>query len=166
MAPGEEQELRLEQYLRSHRSCVEIFAPDQQVRQELQLPRNCKCADILALHSPRDAVTEVTVAESKGTDISTALVQLGNAAAGALECFLGLHTLHLLICVPRLVQTSVGRSPGPGFTAGASSTAGLFVLQDAQTSSVAPARALIELGHPWNRWLPQVQRLEIELLVG
>ena len=123
MAPGEEQELRLEQYLRSHRSCVEIFAPDQQVRQELQLPRNCKCADILALHAPRAAVTEVTVAESKGTDISTALVQLGNAAAGALECFLGLHTLHLLICVPRLVQTSVGRSPGPGFTAGASSTA-------------------------------------------
>jgi hypothetical protein len=87
MAPGEAQELRLEQYLRSHRRCEEIFRPDQQVRQELHLPKNCKCADILALHSPKAAVTEVTVAESKGTDISTALVQLGNAAAGALECF-------------------------------------------------------------------------------
>ncbi len=91
MASGEDQELRLEQYLLSHRRCVQIFGRDQQVRQELQLPRNCKCADILALHSPRAAVTEVTVAESKGTDILTALVQLGNAAAGALECFLGVR---------------------------------------------------------------------------
>jgi len=166
MSPGEAQELRLEQYLRIHRRCVEIFHPDQRVRQELRLPQNCNCADIVALHSPRAAVTEVTVAESKGTDILSALVQLGNAAAGALECFLGLQTVHLLIYVPRLVQTGVGRSPGPGFTVGGTSTADLFVLQDAQTSSIVPARALIELGHPWNRWLPQVQRLDIQLLVG
>jgi len=165
MSPGEAQELRLEQYLRIHRRCVEIFRPDQRVRQELRLPQNCNCADIVALHSPRAAVTEVTVAESKGTDILTALVQLGNAAAGALECFVGLQTVHLLIYVPRLVQTEAGRSPGPGFTV-VSSTRELFVLQDAQASNIVPARARIELGHPWNRWLPQVQRQDIELLVG
>ena len=166
MAPGEAQELRLEQYLRSHRRCTEVFRPDHLVRQELQLPQNCKCADILALHSPRSAVTEVTVAESKGTGLATALAQLGNTAAGALERFVGLQTIHLLIYVPRLVQTGAGQSPGPGFIVNAGAAADVFVLQDAQTSTIVPARALIELGPPWNRWLPQVQRLVVELLIA
>jgi len=164
MAPGEAQELLVEQYLRLHRHCIEIFRPETDVRTRLGLPTACRCADILALHSPQPAVSEITIAESKGTDVDRALTQLGNASAGAFESFPGLRTVHLLVWVARTIPTAAGTSPGPGFTI--TGGAGVPRLQDARTSTIVPARAVIDLGHPWNRWSPQVQQLDIELLVG
>jgi hypothetical protein len=56
------------------------------------------------------------VAESKGTDLDSAVEQLGNAAAGVFQMFGREANVKLLVLVPVLVERPSGSlSPGPGY---------------------------------------------------
>jgi hypothetical protein len=114
------QEERCIAYLRSRRRCVEFYYDDENVRSKLVLPRNVGCADILALHQFEElGVTEITIAESKGSDGERLLEQLGNTAAGALAFFPRIQRVNLLLWVKRIhlqrTQGGVYRTPAPGF---------------------------------------------------
>jgi len=117
---GWKQEKRLFDYLRYQRHCIEVIEGDKAVRAYLGIPDGFKCADALGLHQPSGAAgpRRVTVAESKGTDMDSAVEQLGNAAAGVLAKFGRETTVDLLVMVPGLQERPGGNlSPGQGFRA-------------------------------------------------
>ena len=108
--PGEKQERQLFDYLRFQRNCKEVIEGDQQVRSFLRMKGPFKCADALGLHQPLNAAgpRRITVAESKGMDMASAVEQLGNAAAGAFEKFGRETKVELLVMVPAVQERPAG----------------------------------------------------------
>jgi hypothetical protein len=165
---GLKQEQYLFDYLRLKRGCVEVIKGDEQVRTILGMKGTPKCADALGFHQLRNATgtRRVTVAESKGTDMNSAVEQLGNAAAGVLEMFGRETKVDLLLMVPALVERPSGRfSPGHGYSVSPLKT-GLnkFTLQESMGGP--PLQARPKITYPeWNQWAAQVSALRIVVLV-
>jgi hypothetical protein len=164
MAVGSVQEGHLVGYL-GGQGCGELIHPDPAVKKVLKLPAGCKCADVLGYQPNRVAVNRVVVAESKGTDLFSALRQLGNAAAGVLNLHPTLLQLRLLVYVPGLKKVPAGLSPGPGFLAGARLATNLYQLLEASSGPGSPARAVCELGPPWSQFSGRLWLLPVELYV-
>ena len=165
---GKKQERLLFDYLRFKRGCVEVIEGDQQVRDFLDMKGLFKCADAIGLHQPLNAAgpRRITVAESKGTDMDSAVEQLGNAAAGAFEKFGRETRVDLLVMVPALVERPTGSlSPGHGYRADPLKTGrNKFTLQESMGGS--PLQAQPKVTYPeWFGWFPQVTSLRIVVLV-
>jgi len=127
-----------------------------------------KCADALGLHQslkfpgPR----RVTVAESKGTNMDTAIEQLGNAAAGVFEMFGRETKIDLLVMVGGLQERPAGSlSPGHGFRVNPLPTGrNKFILQESMGGQPVIAKARVT--YPaWSKWTGQVSALKIVVLV-
>ncbi len=107
-------------YLQRIRRCTETYYDDDNVRLKLQLPKHCKCADVLSLHQPeRTGVREVTIAEAKaaGSAVPERLaIQLGTAAAAAFAMFPKLVRVNLAIFTDRLVWAAEAKSKGSDAT--------------------------------------------------
>jgi hypothetical protein len=167
MNAGDKQEQVLFKYLRFERHCVQVIEDDPQVRDFLGMKGMFKCADALGLHQLPNAAgpKRITVAESKGTKVETAVEQLGNAAAGVFEKFGRETSVDLLVLVPTLVERPIGAlSPGNGYQADPLKT-GLnkFTLQESKGGPILPAQAKVT--YPaWARWSPQVALLRIVVL--
>ena len=165
---GEKQERHLFDYLRFQRFCVQVIERDEEVRRFLGMKGQPKCADALGLHQPLNAAgpKRITVAESKGTDINSAVQQLGNAAAGVFEKFGRETRVDLLVMVPALVERSSGHlSPGHGYRVDPLKT-GLnkFTLQESMGGTPFPAKPRVTYAE-WARWSSQVSALRIVVLV-
>jgi hypothetical protein len=106
------------------------------------------------------------VAESKGTDMTSALEQLGNAAAGVFEKFGRETDVRLLVMVPALVERPSGAlSPGQGYRAAPLPTGrNKFTLQESMGGEPLTAQPLVKYA-PWVKWYPQVAMLPIVVLV-
>jgi hypothetical protein len=165
---GADQERYLLKYLRVHRHCVNVIGGDQQVRDFLGAKGLPKCADALGLHQAIDLAgpRRVTVAESKGTDMDSAVVQLGNAAAGVYEKFGIATTITLLVLVPRLVERPHGSlSPGHGYRAEPLKTGrDKFNLQESMGGVPFPARPKVTYPE-WAKWSDRVSLLSITVIV-
>ena len=165
---GEKQERHLFDYLRFQRFCVRVIEGDEQVRRFLGMKGQPKCADALGLHQPLNAAgpKRLTVAESKGTDMKSAVEQLGNAAAGAFEKFGRETKVDLLVMVPTLVERPSGHlSPGHGYRVDPLTT-GLnkFTLEESMGGPPSPAQPKVTYAE-WARWSSQVSALRIVVLV-
>ena len=103
-------------YLQRVRRCTETYYDDDNVRFKLQLPKDCKCADVLSLHQPeRTGVREVTIAEAKaaGSAVPEKIgLQLGTAAAAARAMFPKLVKINLVLFTNRLVWATEARLRG------------------------------------------------------
>jgi hypothetical protein len=166
--PGEKQEELLFKYLRLNRHCVQVVEGDQAVRKFLEMPGTFKCADALGFHQTAKTAgpRRVTVAESKGTDMNSAVEQLGNAAAGVLEKFGRETKLDLLVVVPSLVERPSGSlSPGHGYRADPRRTGrNMFTLQE--SIGGPPLQARPRVTYPgWTKWSHSVGTLSIVVLV-
>jgi len=114
------QEQHLFNYLKHERQCAQVIEGDPAVRSFLGMKVAPKCADAIGLHQPLNAAgpRRVTVAESKGKDMDSAVEQLGNAAAGVFEKFGREIKVDLLVMVPSLQERPTGSlSPGHGYRA-------------------------------------------------
>lgn len=165
--PGAKQEQLLFDYLRFDRYCVHVVKGDAEVRSFLGMKEQAKCADALGFHQPLNSAgpRRVTVAESKGTDMDSAVEQLGNAAAGVFEKFGRETKVELLVLVPGLVERPSGHlSPGHGYRVAPLET-GLdkFVLQESMGGPPSTARPKVTY-HEWKAWSAQVGVLRIILL--
>lgn len=165
---GERQERQLFDYLRFQRGCLQVIEGDQQVRSFLGIKGMPKCADALGLHQPLNAAgpRRITVAESKGTDMNSAVEQLGNAAAGVFEKFGRETKVDLLVMVPALQERPGGAlSPGHGYRATPLKTGRhKFTLQESMGGP--PLRAQPRVTYPeWFKWSLQVASLRIVVLV-
>lgn len=167
-SPGEKQEHRLFDYLRIQRCCWQVIQGDQEVRDFLGMKGLFKCADAIGLHQPLNAAgpRRVTVAESKGTDMNSAVEQLGNAAAGVFEKFGRETKVDLLLMVPALVERPAGfLSPGYGYRVDPlQSGRNKFTLQESMGGPPLQAQPRITY-QEWVRWFPQVAVLRIVVLV-
>lgn len=164
---GEKQEQLLFKYLQFEWHCLQVIEGDQQVRNFLAMKGMPKCADALGLHQlPNTAgPRRITVAESKGTDMNSAVEQLGNAAAGVFEKFGRETRVDLLVIVPTLVERPSGAlSPGHGYRVDPLKT-GLnkFALQESMGGPILPAQPKVTYPE-WVRWSPQVASLRIVVL--
>jgi len=164
---GHKQEQLLFDYLRFQRGCDEVIEGDQQVRDFLGMKGLAKCADALGLHQPLNAagMRRITIAESKGTDMNSAVEQLGNAAAGVFENFGRETRIDLLVMVSALQERPGGHlSPGSGYRVEPLKT-GLrkFTLQEWMEGPPVPARPRITYPE-WAAWHPQVASLNIVVL--
>jgi hypothetical protein len=165
---GEKQEELLFQYLRFKRHCVQVIEGDHAVRKFLEMPGTFKCADALGLHQAANAAgpRRITVAESKGTDMNSAVEQLGNAAAGVLEKFGRETIVDLLVVVSALVERPSGSlSPGHGYRADPRKTGrNMFTLQESMGGP--PSQARPRVTYPgWTKWSHSVGSLSIGVLV-
>ncbi|MGH9648319.1 MAG: hypothetical protein ACRD4E_16060 [Bryobacteraceae bacterium] len=164
---GEKQEQLLFKYLQFERHCFQVIEGDQQVRNFLGMKGMFKCADALGLHqSPNSAgPRRFTVAESKGTDMNSAVEQLGNAAAGVFEKFGREAKIDLLVMVSALVERPSGAlSPGHGYRVDPLKT-GLnkFALQESMGGPILPAQPRVTYPE-WVKWSAQVASLRIVVL--
>jgi hypothetical protein len=166
MDVGSAQEQRLVQHLRS-RGFADIVHGEEAVKRTLGLPAGpgYKCADVLGFTPNKIAIQRIVVAESKGTEVSKALKQLGNTAVAVMERY-GIHPqLELLLYRSELRNLPAGRAPGPGFLVKARTTPKTFILIDATCEARPVARASCDLTAPWNRWSSGLQRYEIQVFV-
>jgi len=163
---GQKQEEQLFRYLRVDRHCVEVIQGEPAVRTFLGMKSTPKCADALGLHQALNAPgpKRFTIAESKGTDMDSAVKQLGNAAAGVYEKFGREAHIDLIVMAPSLTLEHGIHSPGPGYGADPLKT-GLnkFTLQEAKGGVVAAAKPLITYTD-WNSWAGVVGQLRIVIL--
>jgi hypothetical protein len=164
---GWKQEQHLIEYLRVQQHCVEVIGGDQQVRSFLGMKGTPKCADAIGLRQRRDAPgpKRITVAESKGTGMDSAVEQLGNAAAGVFEKFGRETRVELLVMVPTLVERPSGSlSPGHGYRVDPLKTGrNKFTLQESMGGAPLQARPRITY-QEWGGWSPQVTALRIVVL--
>lgn len=165
---GEKQERQLFEYLRFKRFCVQVIEGDQQVRSFLGMEGLFKCADALGLHQEEKAAgpRRITVAESKGKDMESAVEQLGNAAAGVFEKFGRETKVDLLVMVTSLQERPTGAlSPGPGYRVDPLKTGrNKFTLQESMGGP--PLQARPRVTYPkWANWSSQVAALRIVVLV-
>lgn len=164
---GWKQEQHLFEYLRVHQHCAELVEGDQQVRSFLGMKGTPKCADAIGLHQPLNAAgsRRITVAESKGTDMDSAVEQLGNAAAGIFQKFGRETKVELLVMVPSLVERPSGfLSPGHGYRADPLKTGrNKFTLQESMGGPLLPAKPRITY-HEWIGWSSHVANLRIVVL--
>jgi hypothetical protein len=165
---GAKQERQLFDYLRFQRRCLDVIEGDQRVRGFLGMKGMFKCADALGLYQLPNAAgpRRVTVAESKGTDMDSAVEQLGNAAAGVFEKYGRETRVDLLLMVPSLQERPSGAlSPGHGYRAAPLAT-GLhkFTLQESMGSPPVQAQPRVTCPE-WAKWCPRVASLRIVLLV-
>ena len=163
---GEKQERVLFSYLRYRRHCVQVVEGDEAVREFLGMKEKYKCADALGFHQGPDAPgpRRVTVAESKGNDIDSAVEQLGNAAAGVYEMFGRETAVDLLVLIPTLVEKLGSMSPGGGYRVTPRDT-GLnkFILEEWRGGPSVQARP--KLTYPkWASWDSKVYSLPITVL--
>ena len=108
----------------------------------------------------------MTVAESKGNDMDSAVEQLGNAAAGIFEKFGRETKVELLVMVPALQERPTGAlSPGPGYrTAPLKIGRDKFTLQESMGG--LPFHARPKVTYPeWIKWSSHVASLRIVVLV-
>ena len=163
---GQNQEDRLFKYLRHDRHCVQVIQGDHAVRTFLGMKGIPKCADAMGLHQAVNAPgpKRFTIAESKGTDMDSAVEQLGNAAAGIYEKFGREAKVDLLVMAPSMTLQRGFLSPGPGYAAVPLNT-GLnkFNLQEAKGEVVSPANPRITYAD-WSSWATAVRRLRIVVL--
>jgi hypothetical protein len=164
---GAKQEQLLFKYLQFERHCLQVIEGDQQVRNFIGMKGMHKCADALGLHQlPATAgPRRFTVAESKGTDMNSAVEQLGNAAAGVFEKFGRETRIDLLVIVPTLVERPSGAlSPGHGYRVDPLKT-GLnkFALQESMGGPIMLAQPRVTCPE-WASWRPQVASLRIVVL--
>jgi hypothetical protein len=167
MDAGEKQERQLFDYLRFQRHCVQVIEGDPQVRSFLGIKDGFKCADALGLHQAANAPgpRRITVAESKGKDMDSAVEQLGNAAAGVFEKFGRETKVDLLVMVPALQERPAGNlSPGHGYRAAPLPTGlGKFTLQESMGGP--PSQARPKVTYPEGvKWSAQVASLRIVVL--
>jgi hypothetical protein len=164
---GAKQEKLLFDYLRFQRYCVQVIAGDHEVRNFLGMKGQPKCADALGFHHALNAPgpRRITVAESKGTDMDSAVEQLGNAAAGVFEKYGRETKVELLIMVPELVERPSGHlSPGHGYRVDPLKT-GLnkFTLQESTGGPAFPAKPRVTYPE-WVKWSSQVSSLRVIVL--
>jgi hypothetical protein len=164
---GSKQEQHLFDYLRYKQLCAKVIAGDQHVRAFLGMKETFKCADAIGFRQPLEAAgpKRVTVAESKGTDMNSAVEQLGNAAAGVFEMFGRETKVDLLVMVPALVERPSGfLSPGNGYRADPLKTGrNKFTLQESMGGP--PIQARPKISYPeWSKWSSQVTALRIVVL--
>jgi hypothetical protein len=147
---------------------MEVIEGDPQVRDFLGMKGLFKCADALGLHQPLRApgTRRITVAESKGTNMDSAVEQLGNAAAGVFEKFGRETSVGLLVMVPAVQERPAGTlSPGPGYRVDPLRTGrDKFTLQESMGGSPLPARPRVTYPE-WAKWSAQVSALRIVVLV-
>ena len=127
----------------------DLMPDDPDVRRELKLKDNIKCADIVGFQPNRSMATHAIVCESKGTNIDDALQQIGNVAAALLDHFDSQNRriqLFLLVYGNRIRQIPIGDSPGPNYLVGEVGEFGFRPLLDAGTDdrTQGPASAAIE----------------------
>lgn len=160
------QELRLVEYLRT-RGYREIVHGEEAVRELLELPDQpgCKCADVLGFAPSQRIVQRVVIAESKGTEISRAVLQLGNAAAGVIEKYGTEPKLELLLYLPALRKVEAGLSPGPGYLVEPGGSPGRWTLLTARQELRKPERARCELDLRWSRWNPFLAKYQVVVMV-
>jgi hypothetical protein len=156
---GTAQEQRLIQYLRTQ-GYSHFVVPDEPVRNYLGLKPSDKCADVLAMRSATLLDRHLLIAESKGTNVAHALLQIGNAAAAALQKHGNTVQLKLLLFVPSFRRVPDGLSPGPGYIAKPAAD-GTLILYDATSSRLAQAKAPVRLGAPFSAWQAQVGALPV-----
>jgi hypothetical protein len=165
---GEKQERQLFDYLRFQGGCKHVIERDQQVRSFLGMKGLFKCADALGLHQPLNAAgpRRITVAESKGTDMDSAVEQLGNAAAGVFERFGRETKVDLLVMVPAVQERPTGAlSPGHGYHVAPLKTGrDKFTLVEAMGGPVLQAQPRVTYPE-WAKWSGQVASLRIVVLV-
>ena len=168
MDPGEKQEEYLFQYLRLERRCHHVVEGDLAVRDFLGMKGRHGCADALGLHRASQAAgsRRVTVAESKGNDIASAVEQLGNAAAGVFEKFGRETKVDLLLMVPSLLERSSGAlSPGPGYRVDPLKTGrNKFTLQESMGGPITDAQPRVTYPD-WMKWDRNISLLRIIVLV-
>jgi hypothetical protein len=168
MSTGTAQEQRLVTYLRSI-GWMNIVHDDQKVKPVLGLPPGpgIKCADVLGFSSEdQKKSTRIVVAESKGTDIPSALRQIGNAAAGVYECFGQNRQVRLLLYTNALRNVKGKLSPGPGYFAEPLGKPHLYRIIDATKSMTGPeVHPECDLAFPYSKWRPIVVRMNVELYV-
>ena len=164
----ERQERQLFDYLRFQRGCVQVIEGDPQVLRFLGMKGMPKCADAIGLHQAPNAAgpRRVTVAESKGKDMDSAVEQLGNAAAGIFEKFGRETKVDLVVMVPALQERPADAlSPGPGYRAVPLETGRhKFTLQESKGGPPLQARPRVTYPE-WIRWSSQVASLRIVVLV-
>jgi hypothetical protein len=164
---GFKQEEILFKYLRIERHCTDVIEGDQQVRTFLGIKGTPKCADAIGFHQLLNSPgpKRFTVAESKGTDMNSAVEQLGNAAAGVFEKFGRETKVDLLVMVPALVARPGGfLSPGNGFRADPLKTGrNKFTLQESMGGPPTVAQPRVTYKE-WIRWSAQVTALRIVVL--
>jgi len=162
MSNGSVQEERLVSLLQRE-GYLDVLHGEADIKALLGLPAECNCADVLAFKASRLTGGDIVVAESKGTDVHHALIQLGNAAAGALARYTtaGIR-LRLLVYVPRFRQLPVGMSPGPGYLVH-SGPGSSHELLDARSETSFAARAHCVLGNPWESHNVELQRIPVEV---
>lgn len=164
---GEKQERHLFDYLRFERGCLQVIEGDRQVRNFLGMKGMLKCADALGLHQPLNAAgpRRVTVAESKGTDMDSAVEQLGNAAAGVFEKFGRETKVDLLVMVPTLQERPSGAlSPGHGYRVDPLKTGrNKFTLKESMGGPPVLAQPRVTC-QEWIGWSTQTASLRIVVL--
>ena len=165
---GEKQERLLYDYLRTNRFCWQVIEGDRHVRNFLNIKGMPKCADAIGLHQPMNFAgpKRVTVAESKGTDMNSAVQQLGNAAAGIFEKFGRETKIELVVMVPALQERPSGAlSPGHGYRVTPLKT-GLNKFTLHESMGGPPVLAQPRVTYPeWFKWSLQVSLLRIVVLV-
>jgi len=165
---GRKQEQHLFEYLKYERRCAKVVEGDQEVRDFLGMKGHPKCADALGFHQPLNAAgpRRVTVAESKGTDMDSAVEQLGNAAAGVFEKYGREAKVDLLVMVPAVVEQPPGSlSPGHGYRVDPLKTGrNKFTLQESMGGPPLQARPKVTYA-AWARWSSLVTALRIVVLV-
>jgi hypothetical protein len=166
MFPGAAQELRLVQHLRSQ-GYAEIVHGEEFVKRELGLPlgSGVKCADVLGYLPNKRAIGRIVIAESKGTNVATAVRQIGNAAAAVFERYGANRDTKLLLYTSAVRKLDIGLSPGPGYLLRNKDGQHLFVLLDATSVPSTTAHAQCELGAPWIRWNSKLYQMEIDVYV-
>jgi hypothetical protein len=146
--------------------CLDLMDPNPRSRVGLPTGPGCKCADVLGLAPDKRSPHRIVIAESKGTEVSKAINQLGNASAAALERFgSSAQQFELLLYRSELRLLDVGLSPGPGYLVTKGSSAHDFLLVDATTQARPLARAKCDLGAPWSRWNSKLQSMNIHVYV-
>jgi hypothetical protein len=163
---GQRQEDRLFKYLRIDRQCVQVIQGDQAVRTFLGMKGTPKCADAIGLHQAVNAPgpKRFTIGESKGTDMDSAVEQLGNAAAGIYAKFGREAKIDLLVMAPSLTLEPGFLSPGPGYAADPLKT-GLnkFTLQEAKGEVGSTAKPRVTYTD-WMSWASAIAQLRIVVL--
>jgi len=171
-AAGNEQEARAKDFVR-RLGYAEVITGESNIKKLLQIRvvqgADSNCADIVGFKPGfRNAVAAI-ICESKGTDVSRALVQLGNVAAALFEHFAAVRkpiALVLLVYRSSLRELDIGNSPGPGYLVGEPDRVGMRPLVDAGTQErkAAPASATVDvkrLDVRLTRWVEQVAKLPV-----
>jgi len=166
MDTGLAQELRLVQYLHM-RGCANPIRGEDKIKSKLGVPAGpgYKCADVLGFAPDENLIQTIMIAESKGTKVDRALIQLGNTAAAVMERYGMERQVELLLYRSELRALDVGLSPGPGYLVKPGPAPKTFILIDATSDTRFPARAKCDLAAPWNRWNSRLQQYEIQVFV-